>query len=78
MILGGFTKDNDGYTYKNKNYLKIFLVTENDKNSNYFWTIRNVNYKEEQNDDNFLLQAEKNNYEFKESINSKTFYYRKT
>ena len=78
MILGGFTKDNDGYTDKNKNYLKIFLVTENDKNSNYFWTIRNVNYKEEQNDDNFLLQAEKNNYEFKESINSKTFYYRKT
>lgn len=68
MILGGFTKDNDGYTDKNKNYLKIFLVTENDKNSNYFWTIRNVNYKEEQNDDNFLLQAEKNIYEFKEKI----------
>ena len=70
MILGGYTKDNDGYADKSKNYLKLFMVTENDKNSNFFWTIRNVNYKEEQNDDNFLLQAEKNIYEFKEKISN--------
>ncbi len=68
MIIGGNVKDNDGVADKNKNFPKIFIITENDPNSNHFWTIRDVKFQEEENDDNFLLQAEKNIYDFKEKI----------
>ena len=70
MILGGYIKDNDGYTDKLKNYVKIFIIRENDENNNYFWTIKDKNYTEEENDDNFLLQAEKNIYEYREKISN--------
>ena len=70
MILGGYIKDNDGYTDKLKNYVKIFIIRENDENSNFFWTIKDKNYTEEENDDNFLLQAEKNIYEYREKISN--------
>jgi predicted GNAT family N-acyltransferase len=70
MILGGHIKDNDGYTDKLKNYVKIFIIRENDDNNNYFWTIKDKNYTEEENDDNFLLQAEKNIYEYREKISN--------
>ena len=68
MIIGGNVKDNDGVADKNKNFPKIFIITENDPDSNHFWTIRDVKFQEEENDDNFLLQAEKNIYDFKEKI----------
>ncbi|MCQ2817125.1 MAG: hypothetical protein MJ252_07660 [archaeon] len=62
MVFGGYTPK------ENENSLKLYFLTENDKNSNYFWTIRSNKYKEEQNDDNFLLETEKSIYEYKEKI----------
>ena len=68
MIMGGNVKDNDGYNDKSKTFPKIFIIQEIDPNSTHFWTIRDVKFQEEENDDNFLLQAEKNIYDFKEKI----------
>lgn len=68
LILGGVTKDNDGNTDKTKSFLKLFFITENDSTSKFYWTIRDTKYKEEPNDDNFLVQAEKSIYEYKEKI----------
>lgn len=73
MILGGNSMEDNTNLYtidKNKNYVKIYVLCENDKTSNFYWTIRDVNYKAEQNDDNFLYQAEKSIYEFKEKISA--------
>ena len=70
LILGGYTNDNDGYVDKTKNFVKMYVITENDPNSRHFWNIRDINYKEEQNDEHFLLTAEKTIYEYKEKINN--------
>ena len=59
MLLGGSHKETE-LNEKNKGFVKIFVLTENDPNSKFFWTIKDIKYKEEEeNDDNFLLQAEK-------------------
>ena len=68
ILFGGNSLENE-YNDKNKNLNKIFILTENDPNSKFFWTIKDIKYKEEEeNDDNFLLQAEKSIYEYKEKI----------
>lgn len=67
MILGGQTKDIPDINDKTKNYLKLFIITE-EKYSKFYWTIRNVNYKEQQNDDNFLLEAEQQITDYKNKI----------
>ena len=70
MLLGGSHKDAE-LNEKNKCFVKIFILTENDPNSKFFWTIKDIKYKEEEeNDDNFLLQAEKNIYDYKEKISN--------
>ena len=70
MLLGGCHKDTESND-KNKGFVKIFVLTENDPNSKFFWTIKDIKYKEEEeNDDNFLLQAEKNIYDYKEKISN--------
>ena len=70
MLLGGSHIDTE-LNEKNKGFVKIFILTENDPNSKFFWTIKDIKYKEEEeNDDNFLLQAEKNIYEYKEKISN--------
>ena len=68
MLLGGNSKDSES-TDKNKGFSKIYILTENDPNSKFFWTIKDIKYKEEEeNDDNFLLKAEKNIYEYKKKF----------
>ena len=70
MLLGGCHKDAE-LNEKNKGFVKIFILTETDQNSKFFWTIKDIKYKEEEeNDDNFLLQAEKNIYDYKEKISN--------
>ena len=70
MLLGGSHKETE-LNEKNKGFVKIFVLTENDPNSKFFWTIKDIKYKEEEeNDDNFLLQAEKNIYDYKEKISN--------
>ena len=69
MLFGGISPDSE--LDKNKNYSKIFILSENDSSSQFYWTIKDIKYKETQeNDDNFLLQAEKSIYEYKEKISN--------
>lgn len=65
MIFGGYSKDTENNSTKN---MKIYCVAENDIDSKHFWNIRDSKYKEEPNDEHFLIQSEQNIQEYKEKI----------
>ena len=70
MLLGGSHKETE-LNEKNKGFVKIFILTENDPNSKFFWTIKDIKYKEEEeNDDNFLHKKKKNIYDYKQKISN--------
>jgi N-acetylneuraminic acid mutarotase len=65
LILGGYSKSGNS-----SKYMKIFLITENEFESKHYWTIKDLNYQEEQNDEHFLIQSEQNIHEYKQKVDN--------
>jgi len=66
LILGGIQISN--YLQEKEKFFKIYILNENELDSKHYWTIRDLDFNEEQNDDNFLIQSEKSIHEYKEKI----------
>ncbi len=62
FIMGGYEENS------NDSYLQIYTISEIDSKYDYFSSIKDINYKDESNKDNFLIQAEKNIDDYKEKI----------
>lgn len=66
FIFGGIQISN--YLQEKEKYSKIYILNENDADAKNYWTIRDLDFNEEQNDDSFLIQSEKQINEYKEKI----------
>jgi len=66
FILGGIQISN--YLQEKEKYFQIFVLNENDADDKHYWTIRDLDFNEEPNDDSFLIQSEKQINDYKEKI----------
>jgi hypothetical protein len=68
FIFGGIQVSN--YLQEKERSFKIYTLNENDADLKHFWTIRDLDFNEEPNDDSFLIQSEKQIHEYKEKLDS--------
>lgn len=68
LIFGGIQISN--YLQEKEKFFKLYILSENDAESKHYWTIRDLDFNEGQNDENFLILSEKNILEYKEKIDN--------
>ncbi len=68
FIFGGIQISN--YLQEKEKFFKMSILSETESECKHYWTIRDLDFTEQQNDDNFLIQSEKNIRDYKEKIDS--------